>query len=308
MLGAQHAADAVGLQDELDVRCDGSRLRFALTCCDVRAKGRASRREHPRRLPRIFTHGLARPPTPDPELLERDAELLALDHALAEAVDGHGSVVAVEGPPGIGKSSLVNACIERAREREMFTIAVRATELERSYPYGLVRQSADSVALGRSPEERAALFTGAARARAADPGSRQLGGHRQPRTDVPAPPRPLLAHGQPGTRASAPDHHRRRPVGGRPVDGCPALPQPSDRRPADGAAPGGTHRRRWTSSPCRSPRSLPTPRRSRSGRARCRRRAPVSAWRRCSTAARNRSSPQRSITPPAATRSCSSSS
>ena len=101
--------------------------------------------------------------TPDPELLERDAELLALDHALAEAVDGHGSVVAVEGPPGIGKSSLVNACIERAREREMFTIAVRATELERSYPYGLVRQSADSVALGRSPEERAALFTGAAR-------------------------------------------------------------------------------------------------------------------------------------------------
>ena len=57
----------------------------------------------------------------------------------------------------------MNACIERAREREMFTIAVRATELERSYPYGLVRQSADSVALGRSPEERAALFTGAAR-------------------------------------------------------------------------------------------------------------------------------------------------
>ena len=101
--------------------------------------------------------------TPDPELLERDAELLALDQALAEAVDGHGSVVAVEGPPGIGKSSLVSACIELAREREMFTIAVRATELERSYPYGLVRQSADSVALGRSPEERAALFTGAAR-------------------------------------------------------------------------------------------------------------------------------------------------
>ena len=100
---------------------------------------------------------------PDPELLERESELLALDRALGEAIDGHGSIVAVEGPPGIGKSTLVARCIELAREREMFTISVRATELERSYPYGLVRQSADSVALGRSPEERTALFTGAAR-------------------------------------------------------------------------------------------------------------------------------------------------
>ena len=100
---------------------------------------------------------------PDPELLERGSELLALDHALSEAVDGHGSVVAVEGPPGIGKSSLVSACVERAREREMYTLSVRATELERSYPYGIVRQTADSVALDKTQEERSALFTGAAR-------------------------------------------------------------------------------------------------------------------------------------------------
>src|SRR5215210_138976 len=101
--------------------------------------------------------------TPDPELLERESELRALDHALAEALDGRGSVVAVEGPPGIGKSSLVAACVERARERGMYTIAVRATELERSYPYGIVRQTADSVTLDKSQEERSALFTGAAR-------------------------------------------------------------------------------------------------------------------------------------------------
>jgi DNA-binding CsgD family transcriptional regulator len=103
------------------------------------------------------------PTTPGSELLERESELLALDRALADAIDGRGSVVAIEGPPGIGKSSLVTRCIEGAREREMYTIAVRATELERSYPYGVVRQSADSVALERTPEERAALFTGAAR-------------------------------------------------------------------------------------------------------------------------------------------------
>jgi DNA-binding CsgD family transcriptional regulator len=103
------------------------------------------------------------PTTPGPVLLERESELLALDQALSSAIDGTGSVVAIEGPPGIGKSSLVARCLERARDRDMYTIAVRATELERSYPYGVVRQSADSVALDKSADERSALFTGAAR-------------------------------------------------------------------------------------------------------------------------------------------------
>jgi DNA-binding CsgD family transcriptional regulator len=96
-------------------------------------------------------------------MLERESELDALDRALAGAIDGRGSVVAVEGPPGIGKSSLVVSCAELARTRGMYTISVRATELERSYPYGIVRQTADSVALDKSDEERSALFTGAAR-------------------------------------------------------------------------------------------------------------------------------------------------
>ena len=101
--------------------------------------------------------------TTDPNLLEREAEVDALDRALAGAVEGRGSVVAIEGPPGIGKSSLVRACLDLAEKRDMYTISVRATELERSYPYGIVRQTADSVALDKSEEERAALFTGAAK-------------------------------------------------------------------------------------------------------------------------------------------------
>jgi len=99
----------------------------------------------------------------DPGLLERDAEVAALDTALEAAIGGRGSVVAVEGPPGIGKSRLVNAALHLARERGMYTISVRATELERSYPYGIVRQTADSVQLDKSEEDRAALFTGAAK-------------------------------------------------------------------------------------------------------------------------------------------------
>ena len=102
-------------------------------------------------------------PAKNPNLLEREAELEALDHALAAAVEGRGSVVAVEGPPGIGKSRLVTSCAELARARGMYTVSVRATELERSYPYGIVRQSADSVALDKTDEERAALFAGAAK-------------------------------------------------------------------------------------------------------------------------------------------------
>jgi DNA-binding CsgD family transcriptional regulator len=99
----------------------------------------------------------------DPNLLEREAEIAALDQALADAVAGQGSVVAIEGPPGIGKSRLVASAVELARARDMYTLSVRATELERSYPYGIVRQTADSVTLDKSDEERSALFTGAAK-------------------------------------------------------------------------------------------------------------------------------------------------
>jgi DNA-binding CsgD family transcriptional regulator/tetratricopeptide (TPR) repeat protein len=99
----------------------------------------------------------------DPNLLERELELDALDQALTHALEGRGSVVAIEGPPGIGKSSLVKSCLELARERGMYTISVRATELERSYPYGIVRQTSDSVALDKSQEELSGLLTGAAK-------------------------------------------------------------------------------------------------------------------------------------------------
>jgi predicted ATPase len=48
--------------------------------------------------------------TKEPDLLERDSELRALEEALDAAVAGRGSVVVVEGPPGIGKSTLVSSC------------------------------------------------------------------------------------------------------------------------------------------------------------------------------------------------------
>jgi Cdc6-like AAA superfamily ATPase len=42
-------------------------------------------------------------------LFERDAELEALSISLADALDGRGGTFAVLGPPGIGKTSLLEA-------------------------------------------------------------------------------------------------------------------------------------------------------------------------------------------------------
>ena len=46
---------------------------------------------------------------PATELLEREAELAALDSALAAAAEGQGGTSSIEGPAGIGKTSLLEA-------------------------------------------------------------------------------------------------------------------------------------------------------------------------------------------------------
>jgi ATP/maltotriose-dependent transcriptional regulator MalT len=51
------------------------------------------------------------------ELLEREAELVAFDAALADAAQGRGQVLLVVGEAGIGKTTLVRALVRRADER-----------------------------------------------------------------------------------------------------------------------------------------------------------------------------------------------
>jgi hypothetical protein len=48
-----------------------------------------------------------RPPRPQPDLVGRQSEMSAVAGVLERALDGHGAVVGVVGPPGIGKSRLV---------------------------------------------------------------------------------------------------------------------------------------------------------------------------------------------------------
>jgi len=95
-------------------------------------------------------------------LLERDDELERLERALELAAAGQGSLLLLEGPAGIGKTSLLERARERAEERGMRVLAARATEIERDFPYGAIRQLIDPLIRGASAEQRDSWLAGAA--------------------------------------------------------------------------------------------------------------------------------------------------
>jgi DNA-binding CsgD family transcriptional regulator len=95
-------------------------------------------------------------------LLERDGELSLLDGMIADAGAGQAHLVLVEGPAGIGKSRLVAEARRRATESGLRVLAARGGELEREFPFGVVHQLFEPVAL--DPKARKQAFAGAAAA------------------------------------------------------------------------------------------------------------------------------------------------
>jgi DNA-binding CsgD family transcriptional regulator len=75
-------------------------------------------------------------------ILERDTELAALAGAVAAAEAGHGSLVLLEGPAGIGKTTLLRAA---CREPGARVLTARGLALEQGFGYGIVRQLLDPV-------------------------------------------------------------------------------------------------------------------------------------------------------------------
>lgn len=73
-------------------------------------------------------------------LLEREESLTDLRAVLAAAENGSGSLALIEGPAGIGKTKLLQAASEQALLDGFECFAARAGELERGYPFGVVRQ------------------------------------------------------------------------------------------------------------------------------------------------------------------------
>ena len=95
-------------------------------------------------------------------LLERDRELESLRAALAEAVDGEGRLALVEGPAGIGKSRLLAELRAAAEEEGFRVLTARGSELEREFPFGVVRQMFEPAL--SDEEVRARWLAGAAAA------------------------------------------------------------------------------------------------------------------------------------------------
>ena len=74
------------------------------------------------------------------ELLEREGELAMAGRLAENAAGSSGALALVEGPAGVGKSSLLRKAVGLARERGFDTASARASELERDFAFGLVRQ------------------------------------------------------------------------------------------------------------------------------------------------------------------------
>lgn len=95
-------------------------------------------------------------------LVERELELETVERLLAGARAGSGGAVVVEGPAGIGKSSLLAAA--RTAAADLRVLSARGGELERELPFGVVRQLLESAVVTADAEVREALLAGAAAA------------------------------------------------------------------------------------------------------------------------------------------------
>jgi DNA-binding CsgD family transcriptional regulator len=83
-------------------------------------------------------------------LLDRDRELTELGRRLAEARAGRGRVIVVEGPAGIGKSTLLAATGRMARMDGATVLSARCSPLEQHAAWGMARQLFEP--LRRRPE------------------------------------------------------------------------------------------------------------------------------------------------------------
>jgi DNA-binding NarL/FixJ family response regulator len=98
-------------------------------------------------------------------LLEREQELSALDRLLTGAVHGGPRLVLIEGAAGIGKSRLIAELRERASLRGIGVLAASGSDLEREFPFGVVRQLFEPLLADAGARERLLGDAAAAAAR-----------------------------------------------------------------------------------------------------------------------------------------------
>ena len=84
-------------------------------------------------------------------LVGRARELGQLEAHLEAASRGAGRLVVIEGPAGIGKSALLAALRPLAENLRVRRLRAQASELEREYPFGVVRQLLEPAAAREGP-------------------------------------------------------------------------------------------------------------------------------------------------------------
>jgi DNA-binding CsgD family transcriptional regulator len=95
-------------------------------------------------------------------LLERERELTGLLDAMTAAQRGRGRMVLVEAPAGLGKTSLLKVAAQATGAAGFTCLRARASEFERDFAYGCVRQLLEPVVAKAVGPERDRLFEGAA--------------------------------------------------------------------------------------------------------------------------------------------------
>jgi hypothetical protein len=109
----------------------------------------------------------ARPDLSAGSLLERDAELAAITDAIGEASEAaKGCTLLIEGPAGIGKTSLLSAAFETARRRGIQVLRAHGSELEHEFAFGVARQLLERKVAELDAQARERVLDGAARAAA----------------------------------------------------------------------------------------------------------------------------------------------
>ncbi|HYO39939.1 MAG TPA: BTAD domain-containing putative transcriptional regulator [Nocardioidaceae bacterium] len=101
----------------------------------------------------------ARPAPARPELVDRAGELAQLRRCLEEVLGGGARLAMIEGPAGIGKTSLLHQVRDEARAAGATVLSARGSQLEKEFGFGAVRQLFEPVLAG---DCRESLLTGAA--------------------------------------------------------------------------------------------------------------------------------------------------
>src|SRR5215813_647806 len=102
------------------------------------------------------------PPGGTTLLLEREAQVAALEAVAGAAKSGGGRFVVIEGGAGIGKTRLLAEARAIGGSAGMRVLAARGGEFEGEFAYGIVRQLFEPLVASASPALRAELLSGPA--------------------------------------------------------------------------------------------------------------------------------------------------